>query len=51
MEYQKLINLLENTPYQPGKFRTKGWIEVNDELRETYTFNIAILFCFNIISI
>ena len=32
MEYQKIINLLENTPNQPPtKFRTKKWIEVNDE--------------------
>ena len=23
MEYQKIINLLENTPSQPTKFRTK----------------------------
>ena len=26
MEYQKIINLLENAPNQPSKFRTKfGW--------------------------
>ena len=31
MEYQKTINLLENTPNQPSKFRTKSWVEVNDE--------------------
>ena len=30
MEYQKLINLSENTPNQPTKFRTKIWA------RETY---------------
>ena len=30
MEYQKIINLLENTPNQPSKFRTKNWVEVND---------------------
>ena len=27
MEYQKIINLLENTPNQPNKFRTKNWVE------------------------
>ena len=27
MEYQKLINLLDNTPNEPTKFRTKNWIE------------------------
>ena len=28
MEYQKIINLLENTPNQPSEFRTKRWVEV-----------------------
>ena len=27
MEYQKIINLLENTPIQSSKFRTKNWVE------------------------
>ena len=31
MEYQKIINLLENTSNQPSKFRIKSWVEVNDE--------------------
>ena len=31
MEYQKLKNLLDNTPNQPTKFRTENWIEINDE--------------------
>ena len=30
MEYQK-INLLDNTPNQPSKFKTKNWVEINDE--------------------
>ena len=29
MEYQKIINLLDNTPNQPTKFRTKNWVEIN----------------------
>ena len=36
MEYQKMINLLDNTPNQPTKFRTKNWVEINDDSRETY---------------
>ena len=28
MQYQKIINLLDNTPNQPTKFRTKHWIEI-----------------------
>ena len=29
MEYQKIINLLENTPNQPSKYRTKNWAETS----------------------
>ena len=31
MEYQYRRNLLGNTPNQPSKFRTKNWVEVNDD--------------------
>ena len=44
MEYQKIINLLENTPNQPSKFRTKNWVEVNDESSGTYNMNSQIIF-------
>ena len=44
MEYRKIINLLENTPDQPSKFRTKSWVEVVDELRGTYNVNSQIKF-------
>ena len=44
MEYQKIIKLLDNTPNQPSKFRTKNWVEVNDELRGTYNVNSQIKF-------
>ena len=30
MEYQKIINLLDDTIDQPSKFRAKKWVEVND---------------------
>ena len=36
MEYQKIINLLNNTTEQPSKFRTKNWIEVIDLSIGTY---------------
>ena len=36
MEYQKIANLLDNTLDQPFKFRTKNWVEVNDESKESY---------------
>ena len=35
MEYLKIINLLDNTPNQPSKFKTKKWVEINDESRGT----------------
>ena len=30
MEYQKVINLLDKTPNQPSKFRTKNCVKIND---------------------
>ena len=30
MEYQKIINLLDNTSNKPSKFKRKNWIEIND---------------------
>ena len=39
MEHQKIINLLDNTPNQPTKFRTKNWVEINDDARRTYNTN------------
>ena len=31
-------------PNQPSRFRTKNWIEVNDEIRGTYIINNEIKF-------
>ena len=36
MEYQKIMNLLDNTPNQPSEFKTKNLVEINDESRGTY---------------
>ena len=36
MEYQKIINFLDNVSNEPSKFRTKNWVEINDYSRETY---------------
>ena len=44
MEYQKIINLLENTPNQPNKFKTKSWVEVNDESCGNYSVISQIKF-------
>ena len=40
MSYQRLIDLSDNTSNQPSKFRTKNWVEINDELRGTYNDNV-----------
>ena len=42
MEYQKIINLLDNASNQPSKFRTKKWVEISDESRGTYNTNTRI---------
>ena len=34
-----MANLLENETNVPSKFRTKNWVEINDESRGTYTGN------------
>ena len=31
MEYKRIINLADNTPNQPSKFRIKNWVEINDD--------------------
>ena len=44
MEYQKRTNLLNNASNQPSKFRTKNWVEINDDSRGTYNTNKKIKF-------
>ena len=36
MEYQKILNLLNDSPNQPSKFRTRNWVEIYDESRVSY---------------
>ena len=31
MEYQKIAKLLDDASNQPSKFKTKNWVEINDE--------------------
>ena len=44
MEYQKIMNLLDNASNQPSKFRTKNWVEINDESRGGYNVNSQMKF-------
>ena len=36
--------MLDNTPNQQSKFRTRNCVEINDVLRETYSTNSQIKF-------
>ena len=44
IEYQKIINLLDNMPYQPSKFRAKNLVEIIDDARGTYSTNSQVKF-------
>ena len=44
MEHQKIINLLDYTSNQFFKFRTKNWIEINDQSRGVSNTNSDIRF-------
>ena len=44
MEYEKIINLVENTNIELSKFRVKSWIEINHDTHETYNKNSKIKF-------
>ena len=42
MEYQKIINVLDNILNQFSKFRTKNWTEKNNQSRGMYNTNSDI---------
>ena len=43
MEYQKIANLVDReSSSEPSKFKTKNWVEVNDESRGRYNVNSQI---------
>ena len=39
MEYQKIVNLLNDESNKPSKFKTKNWVEINDDLKGVYSPN------------
>ena len=43
MEYQKIINLLENKPNQPSKFTIKNWVEINAESVELIVLIVKLI--------
>ena len=44
MQRQKIANLLNTESNQPSKFRTRNWIEINDDVRVVYSPNKQIRF-------
>ena len=44
MEYQNVANLIDDTSSQPSKYRTRNWLEINDESRGAYNVNSQIKF-------
>ena len=49
MKYQKIVNLLDNTPNQPSKFKTKNLVEKSDELRANHSKDNQIRFKISIL--
>ena len=44
MVYQKIANLIDDISNQPYKFRTRNWVEINDESKGAYNVNSQIKF-------
>ena len=44
MEYQKIVNSLDDTSNKLSKFTTRNWAEINDASRLTYNTNNDIRF-------
>ena len=44
MEYQKIANLLDDSSNKISKFRTKNWVEINNESIGTYDVGSEIKF-------
>ena len=44
MEYENVINLLDNIRNQPAKFKIRNWVEINDDTGGMYNANSKIQF-------
>ena len=44
MEYLKIENLLDSASNKPSKFRTRNWVQINDDIRGAYSSNKQIRF-------
>ena len=39
MEYQKIVNLLNDKSNQPSNFTSRNWVEIDDDVRGEYSPN------------
>ena len=44
MQYQKIANFLDSASNKPSKFKTRNWVEINDDIRGAYSPNKQIRF-------
>ena len=44
MKYQTMADLLDSASNKPSKFRTRNWVEINDDIRGAYSPNKQIRF-------
>ena len=44
MKYQKIANMLDNESNQPSKFKTRNWVEIDDDVRGEYSPDKQIRF-------
>ena len=49
MEYQKITNLLGNTPDKVPRFITNKWIEVRNQPNQLYSTNKQIRFTISVL--
>ena len=42
MEYQKIVHLLDSASDKPSKFRTRNWVQINDDIKGAYYPNKQI---------
>ena len=50
MEYQKIAYLLDSPSNKPPKFRTRNWVEIEDDIRGSDSPNKQIRFKLAILS-
>ena len=44
MEHQKIVNVLDIALNKPSKFRTRNWVEINDDISGAYSSDKQIRF-------